>query len=234
MPKGYYLGLNDEGIAALLENIAAKLGGHLATLTTITNSDLTSVQADAKAFRYLVTLQDLVQNYAQQITSNKNLYRGGNAPSAPAPAGFTLPTPLPPVVAPGIVPRLRSLVGRIKNDTGYVDSIGQDLNIEGPEQTGPDFSNFAPVLDLSINGGRVEVGWSWQGCGKYLDMIEILVDRGDGKGFVLLAHDTTTPSYVDTTPLPASPAIWKYKAIYMVGDQRVGQWSVEYSITVGG
>ena len=56
---------------------------------------------------------------------------------------------------------------------------------------------------------------------------------GDGKGYGLLAYDTT-PNYTDTAPLPATPVKWKYKGIYRVGDQRVGLWSNEVSITVGG
>ncbi|MCX6872808.1 MAG: hypothetical protein NTW21_03225 [Verrucomicrobia bacterium] len=58
------------------------------------------------------------------------------------------------------------------------------------------------------------------------------LDRGDGKGYTLLAYDST-PGYADTTPLPATPAKWKYKAIYRVGDERVGLWSAEVSIAVG-
>ena len=38
----------------------------------------------------------------------------------------------------------------------------------------------------------------------------------------------------DTTPLPATAAKWKYRAIYRVADARVGVWSDEVSITVGG
>ena len=33
---------------------------------------------------------------------------------------------------------------------------------------------------------------------------------------------------------PATPAKWTYKAIFRVGDQRVGQWSDEVSTTIGG
>jgi len=32
---------------------------------------------------------------------------------------------------------------------------------------------------------------------------------------------------------PATPAKWKYRAIYRVGDARVGLWSAEASIAVG-
>ena len=67
----------------------------------------------------------------------------------------------------------------------------------------------------------------------FLGICEIEVDRSDSKGFVMLTFDTT-PNYTDTTPFPSTPAKWTYRAIYRVGDQRVGQWSKSVSITVGG
>lgn len=71
------------------------------------------------------------------------------------------------------------------------------------------------------------------GFSAFLDICELQVDRGDGKGFVALAFDTT-PGYVDTQPFPTSPVKWTYQAIYRVGDSRVGQWSKPVSVTVGG
>jgi hypothetical protein len=59
------------------------------------------------------------------------------------------------------------------------------------------------------------------------------VDRSDSKGEVLLAYDTT-PNYTDTTPSPSTPTKWTYRAIYRLGDSRVGQWSKPVSVTVGG
>ena len=72
-----------------------------------------------------------------------------------------------------------------------------------------------------------------KGNAAFLDVCEIQVDRGDGKGYGLLTYDTT-PGYVDTQPFPATPTKWTYKAIYRVGDAQVGQWSNPVSITVGG
>ena len=51
-------------------------------------------------------------------------------------------------------------------------------------------------------------------------MLEIQVDRGDGKGFVILAFDTT-------------PVKWTYKAIFRLNYQRMGQWSDPVSTMVG-
>jgi hypothetical protein len=43
------------------------------------------------------------------------------------------------------------------------------------------------------------------------------------------------PDYTDTLPLHASQsALWKYKAIYHQGDDRVGQWSDVVSIATAG
>jgi len=141
--------------------------------------------------------------------------------------------PAVPAVAPGVEARFRALVKLIKAHPAYNEGIGQLLGIEGPQQTGPDFAVFKPVFFVELRGGQVFLGWTWQGQSAYLDMIELVVDRSDGKGFVFLAQDTT-PGYADSTPLPATPAKWTYKAIFRVGDQRVGQWSDEVSITVGG
>ncbi|MCX6898848.1 MAG: hypothetical protein NT105_09125, partial [Verrucomicrobia bacterium] len=86
---------------------------------------------------------------------------------------------------------------------------------------------------LSADAKTVKIHWNWGGYAAFLDMIEIHVDRGDGKGWTLLAYDTT-PGYDDTAPRPDAPVKWKYRAIYRVGDQQVGQWSQTMSITVGG
>ena len=110
---------------------------------------------------------------------------------------------------------------------------GEALGIEGAEQAGPDLATVQPVITARISGGRVEVGWGWRGHRAVLDQCEIQVDRGDGKGFVLLTYDTT-PGYVDTQPFPAAPTKWTYKAIYRVGEAQTGVWSPPVSVTVPG
>jgi len=80
-------------------------------------------------------------------------------------------------------------------------------------------------------GGQVQVKWGWGGYAAWLDCCEIQVDRGDGKGFVLLTMDTT-PGYTDTQPFPATKTVWTYRAIYQVNDARVGVWSQSVSVAV--
>lgn len=87
------------------------------------------------------------------------------------------------------------------------------------------------MLTLTLNGNKVEIGWGWLGYAKFLDQCEIQVDRGSG--WQVLTFDTT-PGYTDTAPHPATLTEWKYRAIYRVDDEQVGQWSAEVSIAVGG
>jgi hypothetical protein len=174
-----------------------------------------------------------MQKGAQQWSVWKRLLRGGGTPP---PDGEPQPPVFPATmaaVALGIEARFRALAQRIKTHPNYNVSIGEALDIEGAQQTGPDYATLKPEFTLILNGNRVEIAWNWGGYGSFLHQCELQVDRGTGQGFVLLAYDTT-PGYVDTQPLPATPAKWTYKAIYRVNDTQVGQWSNPVSITVGG
>jgi hypothetical protein len=42
----------------------------------------------------------------------------------------------------------------------------------------------------------------------------------------------TNPHYTDTTPITA-PATWKYRAMYLLNDELIRQWSDVISINVG-
>jgi hypothetical protein len=172
-----------------------------------------------------------MQGGAQQFTAWKNLLRAGGAPPpAGEPMAPVFPTAVT-AVALGVEVRFRALVKAIKAHPNYNDAIGQALGIEGPVQTGPDLSSVQPEITAILSGNAVQVGWGWGGHSAFLDMLELQVDRGTG--WILLAYDTT-PNYTDTTPLPATPTKWKYRAIYRVGDAQVGVWSNTVEIMVGG
>ncbi|MGH7942199.1 MAG: hypothetical protein ACREFR_14120 [Limisphaerales bacterium] len=231
MSKSNYLKSNDIAFAAQLNlfknnivNYAEELG--------VTPGQVGAQSADAIYFSYVLQCQEIIQSGAQQWTSWKNLMRaGGNPPPTGAPAMPVFPTAVAPV-ALGIEVRFRALAKQIKANTNYNDSIGKALGIEGAQQTPPDLSTIQPLLATTISGNQVYVDWGWQGYSPYLDQCELQVDRGDGKGYVLLAYDTT-PGYTDTQPFPTPPAKWTYRAIYCVADNQVGQWSLPVSLVVG-
>jgi hypothetical protein len=231
MAKTSSINPSDDGFAHQITTFKNAVGAYAAGLG-VTPAQVTAQAADADYFNYTLQCQGIIQNASKQWTAWKDLARyGGNTPPTGAPVLPTFPTPVA-VVAPGVEVRFRALIKQIKASADYNTSIGQALGIEGSQQAGPDFTTFGPVLDLTISGGQVAVGWGWQGYSAFLDQCELQVDRADSKGFVLLAIDTT-PGYTDTQPFPNAPAKWTYQAIYRVGDNRVGQWSNPVSIAVG-
>ena len=234
MPKSDFMPTDDNGKASLFVLFRDNVGQHLATLGIAANDpDIVQQAADATRFRAIVDFCGNMQNAAQGWTAEKNYERDGGDN---APAGQivpVLPADFPAAVPAGIVRRFRELVKRLKASKNYTPTIGQALGIEGTMQTGPDLAIIQAILELSIIGNAVFIAWGWQGFSAFLDMLEIQVDRGDGKGWVFRTYDTT-PNYTDSYPLPATPTKWKYRAIYRVGDAQVGQWSNTVEVTVGG
>lgn len=232
MAKSDYVKNRDADFAAQLAAFQLNIGTHAAALG-LTPAQLTAQAADAAYYAYLVQCQDVAANHAQQWTAWRDQVRdGGGSALSSAPEEVLLPTPVP-AVPPGIEARFRALVRQIKAHPTYSTAIGELLGIEGPTSAPLDPATLKPQISLEPQGGHVFIRWGWQGHRQQLQMIEICVDRGDGQGFVFLAQDTT-PNYLDTTPPPATPTKWTYKAIYRADDQRTGLWSDEVSLTVGG
>ena len=224
--KTYYMPKDDAGKAALLDHLAKHLPAHAATLG-LTEADINEVKADAEAFRYTLSALNTVQSNGKLWTAFKNLQRDGGTGSTAYPNVSNLPAPVPAVPL-GIIPRLTNLVARIKAARNYSDAVGQDLDIVGSLQAAAT-DGAKPILDITTKAGRPNIQWS---KGK-ADALEIWVDRSDDKGFALFTI-ASSPRVPDPTPLPASPARWKYKAIYRLKDVQIGDWSDVVSVTVGG
>ena len=152
------------------------------------------------------------------------------APALPGPEG-SLPAVVP--VAPGALNRIFAFVQLIKDSAGDTDAIDSDLRIVGSEISPTPGAPLQPILTGRINGLHVDLKWSWDGHSDEVDLLQIQVDRADGKGWVDLVHDTT-PNYTDTTPFPAASTIWKYRGIFHVNGAPVGIWSDTVSVVVGG
>ncbi|HMG06230.1 MAG TPA: hypothetical protein VK581_12275 [Chthoniobacterales bacterium] len=231
MPKSNYIPFNDDAFAAQLQAFKNAITGYATTLG-LTKAQTDAQGNDADYYSFVLACQQLMRNGSSQWTAWKDIARsGGDLPPSGAPVAPVFPADVP-ATDPGIEIRFRALVKQIKGSPAYNEAIGAALGIEGAEQTGPDFATLAPDINATISGTQVNVAWDWSGFSAFLDLCEIQVDR-TGQGFGPLAFDTT-PGYVDTQPFPATPTKWTYRAIYRVGDQRVGQWSKSVSITVGG
>jgi len=228
MAKQYYLPNGDQERVVWLNNFAAKLNEHAATLE-IAAATVTNIQQAAAYLAHILTIHQSLKTNVREMTAYKNiLFKGhlgttvGTLPTLPdfetAPAAVTFP----------VFARVRQLVQALRHHPAYTLSIGQDLGIIGAKQS-TDTASLKPMLRLSIVANEVIVKWT---KGKATS-IDIYVDRSDGKGMTYLANDYT-PNYEDRITLSADspPAVWSYRAIYRVGDKQVGQYSDVVSITV--
>jgi len=227
--KEYYIPDTDSGKADLLGNFALKIPIY-ATALNVTAAQVTSYQDDAAMFRYMVTMQEVVKTFKQDVTSYKNFLRDGERGpprSEPVPVFPTLPAP-PTTVNKGIFDRFRRGVANIKSESAYTNAMGEDLGIVGDEQTF-NVHNMKPVLKSRLELGHPVILWT-KG---HADSIDIYVNRNDGAGEVYLVNDTH-PDYTDTYPLPtgAGSASWDYRAAYKVGDDQVGHFSDVMKVAV--
>jgi uncharacterized protein YaiE (UPF0345 family) len=226
MAKGPFIPKDENGKLKWLNNYAAKLPTY-ATTVGVTAAEVTQTTADAAYFAFVVGAHNQHTKTTRDWTAYKTALRSGTVigamPTTPA-------LGVPPAAVPaGIFNRVSAMAARIKKHPAYTEAIGQDLGIIGAEQT-IDPTTMKPVLELALQAGHPNVGWTKSG----MDSLEIWVDRGTGT-FAFLTIDTV-PDYLDTAALPASgaSAVWKYKAIYRLNDEQVGQWSDVATIGVMG
>jgi len=204
-----------------------------ATALGLAPAQVTAALADAAWLVYILqSWLPAVRSFSKSATDAATAAQTGDGTALQALPVFTPPAGGTPVNT-GALTRLFTVIQLIKTNPACTDTIADDLGILGTQQSAVDLTTVAPVLKLSLAPTGVMIGWGWEGHAADLDMIELQVDRNDGKGYVSLAFDTT-PGYLDTYAQPTALTKWKYRGIYRVGENQVGQWSTEQTITVGG
>ncbi|HEX7413387.1 MAG TPA: hypothetical protein VF411_05020 [Bacteroidia bacterium] len=242
----YYMPDADDKKLSWYQNFKNKLVGYAAALG-LTTAQTNQVNADDTNYVAIMGYVAAIKAYYKTVVKYKNEIKSGKANNttlaalAPPPA---LPTFSTPIVG-DVFGRVALLVKSIKANPAYTANthIGSDLKIIGadPNPTPAGGSTNAtqrtaelkPLLKIKLNkGGRPWIKW----VKGQTDSLYILVDRNDGKGFVLLVV-ATHHSYVDKFTLPLSGATiqWKYKAIYQdKNEDEEGAWSEVATCTVTG
>ncbi len=219
----------DSGKADLLNHLTIALPPY-ANLLNISGEELAILNDDTISFSYTIQSAGDMQACSKSWTAFKNQLRDGASGSMSFPKTPTAIQPVPSVVNEGVVPRLSALVGQIKANKNYTDAIGKDLWLIGTAQI-IDPSTWKPILSIQNQAGHPIICWTKGRAAA----IEIWVDRGDGNNFTHLAINTepnTTDKYL--LPVTGNSQVWKYKAIYLLHDEQVGQWSDVISVSVGG
>lgn len=226
--KGSYLELTDEKLAIQLANFSSKIDTYNVGFA-ITAAEVTSIKADSLFFVWAVTNYKKIDTYKKNWTTFKNILKKGeaNVVSNTAPAAPTLDV-MPTAVPPGILVRFTTMVNRIKSHQSYTTAIGQNLGVELTNTQKIDLDSAQPTLKTVMRGGQVNLLWKRSKFGG------ILIEKDSGDGFVTLDKDFH-PDFIDNSTMPSQgqSALWKYRAIYLVNDEKVGSWSDIVSITVG-
>jgi hypothetical protein len=228
--KNPYLPPDDQRKVTWLKQLASKIPIHAAILE-ITLAEQTSVENDSLMFEYIViTMHPAYKTKVQDITAFKNIMRDGplGTPAPPIPVAPTLPA-APTAVEPGIFKRVAKLVQRLKSHPNFTENIGEDLGIIGDEMTFEP-SELKPELKGDLDANRPKIIWQ---KGPFADSIDLYVDRQLDDNYEYLTNDSE-PDYIDTYPMPpdAASVVYRYKGIYRIGDERVGQYSDPITITV--
>lgn len=140
----------------------------------------------------------------------------------------TLPAAPAVPVEPGVIPRLREIIRRIKAHKAYTDAIGEQLQIDG---SGADNFNPAegkPSFKASVSPGKVTHEWA---KGNF-DGVVVESQRGAETAFTFLDKDFTSP-FEDRRPnlVAGQPETRRYRMIYLLDDEIVGTYSDEVVIT---
>ncbi len=137
MAKKYFLPGDDPGKVIWLQNFSSKLNDYAAKYG-ISPAEVADMVASADFFAYWVTSLDKIRTFSQKATAFKNEVRDGLAEAGGSPSLTpSLPDlgPAPIAVPPGIFDRVTAIAGRIKKYQSYTVADGEDLGIEGPEES---------------------------------------------------------------------------------------------------
>lgn len=228
--KAPYLAKDDPGKVTWLKILSSKTPTY-AVVLDITPAEQTSLNDDSAMFEYIVNnMHPAYKTKVQDITAFKNIMRDGplGTPTPPIPVAPTLPA-APTVVNSGIIPRVTKFVQRLKNHPSYTENIGEDLGIVGAEMTFEP-SSLKPELKGDLDANRPKIIWK---KGPFADSIDLYVDRQLDDNYEYLTNDSE-PDYIDTYPIPqdAASAVYRYKGIFRIDDEQVGQYSDPITITV--
>jgi hypothetical protein len=217
-----YLPQTDAERVTWLNNFASKLPAH-ATALGLAAAEVTSVQHDAAMLDHLISRRlPALRTTQQHQTAYKNLIAEGplGAPVADPPALPALTAP-PVTVPPGVLPRLRALVQRIKNTASYTEVIGADLGVLGADTASGETPKPA-FKALAQPGHEVRLDW----VKGRLDGVMIQGRRPGEAAWTDLGVDHFSP-FVDTRKPadPAHPEAREYRLRYLSRDEPTGDWS---------
>ena len=228
MAKDDWLPNREDELLPWFNNFNTKIPGYAVTLD-LNPGDVTTVADDTAMLEFAVNGVAIYKAEQREWVDFKNLDLYGPL-GRPTPAVPTAPVLVPPtVVAPGIIPRTRALVARIKAHPNYTEVIGEDLGIIGAEQAAPGLVKPTGGAE-ALPKHEVRITFVKRGH----DGVDIESQRAFETTWSYLAFDVFSP-YLDNRPplVPDQPEERRYRLRYRDNDLPVGEYSDIFVVTTG-
>ena len=216
----------------LYGNINAKIDAYATKYPVLSPDYLTEIHAMCNTFIEGYDKVEQNRATAKQMTNwftniVQSKQKDQPIPSAPNFLKFNIPSD----ATLGLERQCRAFARLMKSQSNYERADGLDLMIERPETDAPDLSNAAPELKLSVAMNTVKTEWKKAG----FDALELQYRKADGEQMWQLADKSTEKIIEFDPPLtaPGAPEKFEFRAVYILKNQRVGQWSAIYLVTVG-
>ena len=221
-----------EGERTLYGNIDSKIdayAGKYSFLTAAYLSELhrmcgTFVEGFDKMVENRATAKQMT-NWFDNIVSSKQTNEP--VPGAPVFQAFAMPAG----ATVGLEEQCRTFARLMKNQPNYDAADGIDLMIEREKVEELNINDAMPELKISDQPDN-SLNFEWKKTG--FDMLE-LQWRKEGDA-IWQAADKSTEKVINFTPPDmeaGKPEKFEFRAIYLIKNKRVGQWSPVYTRTVG-
>lgn len=221
-----------QGERDLYENIDAKIDGYEVKYSYLTSDYRRKIHTMCRTF--IECYDKIEQNRAAakamttwftNIVESKQ--KNEPVPAAPVFLAFSIPAD----ATVGLEEQCRRFAGLLKEQDGYEKADGLDLMIEKGESAPLNPDDAQPVLKIAGNlDNSVSVAWKKAG----FDLLELQWRKAGTE--LWQPADKSNVSPIVFTPAfttPGVPEKFEFRAVYIIKNQRVGQWSPVYTQTVG-
>jgi hypothetical protein len=215
----------------LYGNIDAKIDNYKNKYPFLTGAYLTQIHTMCQAF--IEGFDKIEQNRAtakQMTTWFANITNSKQTndpmPSPPVFQAFNMPAN----ATVGLEQQCRDFAGLFKRQLNYEKADGLDLMIERSKGDDKNLADAQPELKISAaNDGKVIIEWKKTG----FDSLELQYRKAGST--MWQPAEKSTEKIINFTPALSavgSPEKFEFRAVYLIKNQRVGNWSPTYTITV--
>lgn len=210
-------------VLAKIDNYVAKYGLATSLVDNVKLMCNTFIACYQKIEQNKATMKDMNEWFEKILTAKSS------KAASPAPVFQTITLPVGAFT--GIEGEFRKFAEFFKNNPVYDRNDGVDLMIVAPESEEDDLSTVAPELKYTIDAsGAIEFAFK---KGEF-ELLELQYRKAGAT--MWQAADKSNKSPIKFTPslsAAGTPEKFEFCAVYLIKNERVGQWSAIYEINVG-